>query len=207
MGPRSHIRAARGTLAVTAVAAAAAIAGCGGSSTGSSTSPAASQPQGSQSSPAPRAPLPTASIEAAIPTVPPPHHRILVRNTCDGANASLPVQWSNVPAGTAELVMFLVRLNASSTFFDWAVAGLGPKSHGVPEGRLPAGAIVGRNSFGQVGYSICPPKGVYEHYVLRLEALPRRLAVKSGFDAETVYREAEKISKFVGFAGGAYMRR
>jgi phosphatidylethanolamine-binding protein (PEBP) family uncharacterized protein len=194
------------------LAAAATVAGCGGSSTGSSPAPtSAGQPGGghTQSSPAPAstAPAPAGTIEVTIPTLL-AENSIPKRYTCDGANTSLPVHWSKVPPGTAELVMFVASVRPTPTFFNWAVAGLSPTSHGVSAGTLPPGAIVGRNSFGQVGYSICPPQGtVEEHYVLRLEALPRRLAVRPGFHPETLYREAERISKTVGLAGGTYTRQ
>ncbi len=132
------------------------------------------------------------------------------RYTCDGANISFPVRWSRVPSGTAELAMFLVKLNSpvKHPFFDWAVAGLNPSSHGVEAARLPAGAVVGRNGFGQLGYSICPPRGsVEEHYILRLVALPHPLAAKPGFDPEALFKEAERSAKVVGLAGGVYTRR
>ncbi len=132
------------------------------------------------------------------------------RYTCDGANISFPVRWSKVPSGTAELAMFLVKLNSpvNHPFYDWAVAGLNPNSHGVAAGQLPSGAVVGRNSFGQVGYSICPPRGsVEEHFVLRLLALPHRIAAKSGFDPGALFNEAEQSTKVVGLAGGVYTRR
>lgn len=132
------------------------------------------------------------------------------RYTCDGANTSLPVQWSKIPAGTAAVAMFLVNLKPvhGKLFFDWAVTNLSPASRGVPAGSLPAGAIVGRNGFGKVGYSICPPRGtVEEHFILRVVALPHSLPAKPGFDAEALYKEAESSAKVVGLAGGVYTRR
>ena len=89
--------------------------------------------------------------------------------------------------------------------FDWAVTGLKPTSIGISAGRLPAGAIVGRNSFGHVGYSLCLPKGRREeNFVVRLIALPHVLTVKSGFDAEAVYMEAERSPINVALTGGIY---
>jgi len=152
---------------------------------------------------------PKTSIEVSIPVVGksreiPPHY------TCDGANVSLPVQWSAIPKGTVELAMFLVRLKSPPRhiFVDWAVAGLSPTSHGVSAGALPAGAAVGRNSFGQNGYSVCPPKSAGEEtFILRLVALPHPLPAKPGFDAEAFYDEAERSTKVVGITGGVYTRR
>lgn len=132
------------------------------------------------------------------------------RYTCDGANTSLPVQWSKIPSGTAAVAMFLVNLRPvhGKLFFGWAVTGLSPTSRGVAAGTVPAEAIVGRNSFGKIGYSICPPKGtVEEHFILRVVALPHPLPAKAGFDAEALYKEAESAAKVVGLAGGVYTRR
>jgi hypothetical protein len=39
-----------------------------------------------------------------------------------------------------------------------------------------------------------------------LYALPRRLTPKAGFDPETFFHEAERITKAVGLAGGIYTR-
>jgi len=197
-----------------------ALGGCGGSSTNSSSSPKTSAGKASNpttttsasptnTSHSSETPAPSTTIEVTIPGLL-KEDFIPARYTCDGANTSLPAQWSKIPAGTAELAMFLVDLKPvnGKPFFDWAVAGLNPASHGVPAGSLPSGATVGRNSFGDVGYSICPPKGtVEEHFILRLLALPHALAAAPGFDAEALYKEAERSVKVVGLAGGVYTRR
>jgi phosphatidylethanolamine-binding protein (PEBP) family uncharacterized protein len=152
--------------------------------------------------------VPTVAIEVSIPSLRREGY-IPQRYTCDGANASLPLRWSHVPSGTAELVMFVINLRPARGrfFFDWAVAGLSPAAHGISAGTLPAGTVVGRNSFGEIGYSICPPKGTREEdFVVRVLALPRPLALTRGFDAETVYRDAERSAKFVGIGSGTYTR-
>jgi hypothetical protein len=130
-----------------------------------------------------------------------------MRYTCDGADVSLPVRWSGVPPGAAELAMFVVNYRPihGRLFFDWAVAGLSPTAHGISAGSLPSGAVVGRNSFGNVGYSVCPVKGTgEEHYIVRVVALPHQLAAKPGFDAEALFQEAERSAKAIGLGGGTY---
>ena len=193
------------------------LAGCGSSSTRSSPSPTgtSSVQSGSSSTGASpptqqtsgrSEPPPAATILVGIPTLLPKSH-IPKRYTCDGGDVPLPVQWSHIPSGTAKLAMFVVNLEPveGRLFVHWAVAGLSPTSHGISAGRLPPGAVVGRNSFGNVGYSICPAKGTgEEHYIVRVVALPHPLAAKSGFDAETLYQEAKRSAKIVGVAGGIY---
>ncbi len=217
---QAQMRALRRTLAVGPLAVGLALGGCGGSSTPSSpppptsaihaSSPATTTSGGSTSTGSGSEPTaPSTTIEVTIPGLL-KEDFIPARHTCDGANASLPVQWSKIPAGTAELAMFLLNLKPvkGKPFFDWAVAGLSPTSHGVPAGSLPRGATVGRNSFGNVGYSICPPKGtVEEHFILRLIAMPHAIVPAPGFNPETLYRETEQSTKVVGLAGGVYTRR
>ncbi len=226
---RTRIRAARATLTASALAAALAAGGCGGSSTQSSpSSPAASSAAKSQtppvpgsanalersSLPPPHAPnrsehAPSASISASIPGLLGAERQIPKNNTCDGADTSLPVQWSKLPSGTAQLALFVLNLKPvnGKLFFDWVVAGLSPTLGGISAGALPPGAVVGRNSSGSVGYSICPATGSREVYVVRVVALPHRIAVHSGFDVQTLYTEVERSSRNVGLTGGTYTRR
>jgi phosphatidylethanolamine-binding protein (PEBP) family uncharacterized protein len=131
------------------------------------------------------------------------------RNTCDGDNAWLAFTWSKIPRGTAELVLFIVNFKPvnEAVFVDWAVAGLSPSTNGIPAGKLPPGAIVGRNGSGRIGYSICPAKGTSEIYIARLVALSRPLRPRPGFDAKALYLEAARAAKAVGLAGaGSYSR-
>jgi phosphatidylethanolamine-binding protein (PEBP) family uncharacterized protein len=152
--------------------------------------------------------VPSTSIEVSIPGLL-PNHFIPKLYTCDGADVSLPVQWGKIPDGTAELDVFVINQqphHAKATF-DWAVAGLSPILHGISAGRLPHGAIVGRNSFGNVGYTICPPEGtVEEQFIVRVVALPTPIPAKLGFAAEAMNREAERSAKVVGIGSGQYTR-
>jgi Raf kinase inhibitor-like YbhB/YbcL family protein len=147
-------------------------------------------------------------MEVSIPVLIGPEHKLPKGYTCDGEDISFPMQWSGVPNGTPELAMFVLNLRPvnHSVFFDWAVAGISPTSHGIPTGALPPGAVAGRNSFGKVGYSICPPKGTYERYVVRLLALPHSLAVQTGFDPQKLYTEAERFTKIVALDTALYER-
>jgi phosphatidylethanolamine-binding protein (PEBP) family uncharacterized protein len=154
------------------------------------------------------------TISVAAVGLPPQAHEDVMpllakRNACDGANVWLPFAWRGVPSGTAELALFIVNLKPvdEAVFVDWAVAGLSPTSTGISAGTLPAGAIVGRNGFGRVGYSICPPKGTSETYIARLVALSHPLHPRLGFDARAFYLEAARAALAVGLGGaGSYSR-
>lgn len=114
---------------------------------------------------------------------------VSARYTCHGANVPLPLHWSHIPHGTVELDLFILSTLPVHNKFDvaWAVTGLSPHSSGITSGRLPANAVVGRNSSGQDRYSLCP-RGIAASgaYTVLLYALPHRVPVKQGFDAESL---------------------
>lgn len=128
--------------------------------------------------------------------------------TCDGKNTSPALQWQGVPAGTAELVLFAMNLRPvnGTLFFDWAVAGLSPDLEAIEAGKLPKGAIVGRNGFGKKGYGICPAKGEEETYMFTLFALPEKLSPAQGFDPIALRKEVLGTSGNVGLLALSYLR-
>jgi phosphatidylethanolamine-binding protein (PEBP) family uncharacterized protein len=128
--------------------------------------------------------------------------------TCDGKNNPPTLKWSGVPAGTKELILFVLGLQpvGETLFFNWAVAGLNPSLTEIPTGRLPTGAILGRNGYGKEAYSICPPQGQGETYVFALYALPQALKPKRGFDPMSLRREVLGLSGDVGLVTAAYGR-
>lgn len=131
------------------------------------------------------------------------------RYTCDGADTSMPVRWSGVPHGTEELVLFILNIQPvhGKPFVDWSVAGLSPGLHGIPAGRLPLGAVVGRNTLGRDAYSICPERGQLQLYIAALFALPHRLALRSGYDSLAVYQQAEHLARAQGLTSARYESR
>jgi phosphatidylethanolamine-binding protein (PEBP) family uncharacterized protein len=147
-------------------------------------------------------------MEVSISSIPIHKSQLPTRYTCDDANTSPPLKWTDIPHGTAQLAVFVIshRLVNNKFFFDWAVTGISPTSHGIPAGKLPSGAIVARNSYGTIGYSICPPKGTSEAYFVRVIALPHPLTVKPGIDPQTLLQEAERIASTVGIASATYTR-
>lgn len=129
------------------------------------------------------------------------------RYTCDGAGVSPSLRWRGVPSGTEELVLFAMNLQPvkGTLFFDWAVAGLGPEQEEIEAGGLPASAVVGRNSFGKVGYEICP-EGASETYMFALFALPKKLSPARGFDPLALRRAVAGVSRNAGLLGLSYAR-
>jgi phosphatidylethanolamine-binding protein (PEBP) family uncharacterized protein len=127
--------------------------------------------------------------------------------TCDGKNTSPALSWQGVPEGTAELVLFTMNTQpvAGKLFFDWAVAGLSPDLEEIAAGKLPKGAVVGRNSFGKNGYEICP-EGSAESYVFLLFALPKKLSPDQGFEPLALRKSVSEISSNAGLMALSYTR-
>ncbi|MFI5009735.1 MAG: YbhB/YbcL family Raf kinase inhibitor-like protein [Solirubrobacterales bacterium] len=128
--------------------------------------------------------------------------------TCDGADISPPISWSQIPAHTVELQLYIFNFLpvGGKLFADWAVAGLSPSLHGLAAGRLPAGAIVGRNGSGQTRYSLCPAKGANTRFAFLLYALPQRIAAKPGFDANAMREQALHTAEHAGLLAFSYRR-
>ena len=133
--------------------------------------------------------------------------RLAATYACDGQNSWPALHWGGVPAGTAELALFVMNVQPveEQLFVDWAVAGLDPGLEEIEAGKLPKGAVVGTNGFGKRGYSICPP-GTGEIYMFALYALRQSLAPSKGFDARELRKEVLGASGNVGLLPAVYER-
>jgi len=115
----------------------------------------------------------------ASPAIP-PSGEIPAQYTCDGADISPPLSWTNVPPRTGSLVLVVEDPDApSGTFRRWAVFDIPPASRGLDAGysaNRPVAALhEARNDFGKTGYGgPCPPRGAgTHHYHFRLLAISR----------------------------------
>jgi phosphatidylethanolamine-binding protein (PEBP) family uncharacterized protein len=127
--------------------------------------------------------------------------------TCDGKGASPALRWQGVPPGTAELVLFAMNTQPveGKLFFDWAVAGLSPELEEIEAGKLPKGAVTGRNSFGKTGYELCP-EGGGETYLFTLFALPKKLSPAQGFEPFALRKAVAGASGNAGLLALSYAR-
>jgi Raf kinase inhibitor-like YbhB/YbcL family protein len=127
----------------------------------------------------------------------------------DADNVSPPLEWFDVPDGTAELALVCEDPDApSGTFTHWVVAGLDPGSTQLDEGSVPATAVDGLNDFGELGWSGPePPVGHGPHrYVFTLVASSERLDLDEGADAATVRTAAAGKELAIGELVGTYER-
>ncbi len=138
------------------------------------------------------------SADAGLGTLP-------TRYTCDGEDSWPQLLWGRVPSDTKELAVFAMNSQPvdGKLFVDWAVAGLEPSLTGIEAGRLPKGAVVGTNSFGKRGYSICPRSGS-EIYVFAVYALPTKLSLSPGFDGREARKRILDVSGDVGLLVTSY---
>jgi phosphatidylethanolamine-binding protein (PEBP) family uncharacterized protein len=85
---------------------------------------------------------------------------------------------------------------------------LHPTLKGISAGKLPPGAIVGRNSFGQSRYTICPSKsGGLQHYAVALLAVQHSVSATPGFSANALFEAVKHTAEYAGLTGFAYQRR
>ena len=101
--------------------------------------------------------------------------------TCQGKDISVPLAWSDLPAGTRSLALIVDDPDAPDpaapkrTWVHWVLYNLPPSAAGLPEAvkplALPKGTLAGRNDWGRTGYGgPCPPIGRHR-YFFKLYAL------------------------------------
>jgi Raf kinase inhibitor-like YbhB/YbcL family protein len=103
-------------------------------------------------------------------------------HSCDGANQSPPLSWSDVPDDAAELALVVADPDATGgVFHHWVVTGIPPAAEGFPAGGLPDGAVQAQGSSDNATWiGPCPPEGEEHHYVFTLYPLKARLRLATG---------------------------
>jgi Raf kinase inhibitor-like YbhB/YbcL family protein len=126
--------------------------------------------------------------------------------TCDGAGQTLPVAWSGVPEGTAELALIMDDPDARG-FVHWVVVGIPPTAMGIEgDGTLPAGARLGMTGFRKAAYGgPCPPSGSHR-YQLTLYALSSPLSLGPTPTADEVRQASSSHTLATATLNGSYRR-
>ncbi|GGK19836.1 PEBP family protein [Pilimelia terevasa] len=92
-----------------------------------------------------------------------------------GGNVSPPLAWDGVPDTAEELILLCEDPDAPGPqpFLHWLVTGIDPRTSGIPEGEVPAGAREWPNGYGETGWGgPQPPVGDGPHrYYFRLIAV------------------------------------
>jgi Raf kinase inhibitor-like YbhB/YbcL family protein len=98
---------------------------------------------------------------------------IPVKYTCDEADTSPDLSWSNEPAGTKSFVLIMEDLTVP--WDHWVVFDIPATTKSVLEGQEPQGTK-GKNTWGNLGYKgPCPPSGTHSYeftiYALDVDTL------------------------------------
>lgn len=98
--------------------------------------------------------------------------------TCDGAEKTPPLSWSNIPPEAKSIAIMVDDPDApKGTFTHWIVTNIPPSDTSLSEaGSLPQGATAAKNDKGSAGYAgPCPPSGTH-HYHFRVYALDKTIS-------------------------------
>jgi Raf kinase inhibitor-like YbhB/YbcL family protein len=112
--------------------------------------------------------------------------------TCQGADVSPALAWSDAPSNTKSLMLIVDDPDApSGTWTHWIFSNIPPTTHGLPEGvektEIVLGGYQGINDFKVAGYGgPCPPPGKAHRYFFRLYALDTKLVLKPGATEQSV---------------------
>ena len=125
-------------------------------------------------------------------------------HTCDGADTSPPLSWTDVPDGTQSLALIVDDPDARG-FVHWVLANIPAGTRELPEGEGDAIGTPGPNDFGRSGWGgPCPPSGEHR-YVFSLYALPA--TISDATDADAVRSAAEASALARATLTGVYARR
>lgn len=107
--------------------------------------------------------------------------------TCDGADVSPELAWTNPPCRTQSFALIADDPDAPvGTWTHWVLFDLRGQTASLSEGmakvdEVPGGGRQGRNDFRKIGYGgPCPPPGKPHRYFFKLYALDRILNLKAG---------------------------
>ena len=96
-------------------------------------------------------------------------------HTCEGADTSPPLTWSNAPAGTRSFALIVDDPDAPDpkapkmTWVHWVLYNIPATVAGLPKGAdrsgLPPGTLEGTNDWKRTGYGgPCPPIGRHRYF-------------------------------------------
>jgi Raf kinase inhibitor-like YbhB/YbcL family protein len=131
---------------------------------------------------------------------------IPARHTCDDADVSPALAWTNLPPDTVEVAITMNDLDAD--LVHWVVTGIGLDVTATVEGAAPTGARVWGNDLGAVGWSgPCPPPGEAGHlYLFTVHALNQPLAPADDATARDVVNLLNQTATEQRSVSGTYAR-
>jgi len=131
-------------------------------------------------------------------STPPPGGRLNV-----SLGVSPPLQWTNVPPGTASFVLILHDADAHigkalQDIPHWIIFNIPGDATQLPEGIAPdvpaaSGAVQGNNMMGRAAYQgpCAPPGAAPHHYTFELYALDKKLDLPQGASRADIEKEMD----------------
>ena len=152
------------------------------------------------------------------------HGMVPEENSAYGANTSVDLSWSNLPAGTQSLALIrddpkVVEIGMMETpFVHWIVYNIPASASGIPGGLSSeaepnasglAGMINGNNGLGRPGYfgPRPPANGQLHQYDFRIYALDADLDLDSGLNKDQLLEAIEGHVLGTGMLMGHYERK
>ncbi len=139
---------------------------------------------------------------------------IPVEYTCDGANSSPPLKWSDVPTGTRSLAVVVDDPDAPSGIFrHWSVIDI-PAANRSLQAQQPTDFELkdsirqAKNDFGHHGYGgPCPPAGEEHEYTFFIYALTELINLEDEARPQDVSAALRGKVIGTGAFSGMYARR
>jgi Raf kinase inhibitor-like YbhB/YbcL family protein len=129
-------------------------------------------------------------------------------HTCQGADLSPSLEWTEAPPETQSFALILDDPDAPvGTWNHWLLYDIGSNTHSLAQGyKAGRGGVSGKNSWGKLGYGgPCPPKEHGPHrYFFRLYALDTETL---GLPAGASWENLEHTLKAHVLAETQYMGR
>ena len=128
----------------------------------------------------------------------PPGGAIPARFTCDGADVSPRLQWTDPPAGAKGFALIVDDPDApGGIWVHWVLYGMNGALRSLPEGVAAREVVAGLgtqgvNDFRRLGYGgPCPPPGPAHRYLFHLYALDGEVALAPGKTKAEVLKAIE----------------
>lgn len=113
-------------------------------------------------------------------TIPPLEEKEIIprKYSCDGKGVNPPLRIVDVPEKAKTLVLIVDDPDAPGKAFDhWLIWNIPADAEQIEENSVPEGAVLGKNSSGNLNYvPPCPPTGAHRYY-FRLYALDTKLYI------------------------------
>lgn len=130
---------------------------------------------------------------------------IPTEHTCDGADTSPPLEWTDAPDGTAEFALVVDDPDAGG-FTHWVLTAIPGDASDLPAGEGDSLGTPGRNDFGRAGWGgPCPPSGEH-HYRFMLYALSAPLSIAGEADGDAVRDALDGLVLAEASLTGVYAR-